>query len=65
VFVSRFECDPEDSVNYTTIDRKYGVLAVYGGKSLPEAKAFLETVRKTGRFSGAYLRRMRAVLVHP
>ena len=65
VFVSRFECDPEDNVNYTTIDQKYSILAVYAGKSLSEAKAFLETVRKTGRFSGAYLRRMRAVLVHP
>ncbi|HEU4391669.1 MAG TPA: hypothetical protein VFV34_28030 [Blastocatellia bacterium] len=65
VFVSRFECDPEDNVNYTTIDQKYSILAVYGGKSLAEAKAFLETVRKTGRFPGAYPRKMRAVLVHP
>lgn len=65
VFASRFECDAEDNIRYTTIDTKYGILAAYAGKTPSEAKAFLARVRQTGRFPDAYLRRMRAIRVHP
>ena len=66
VFVSRFECEPEDNISYDTIDHgKHGVLAVYAGKTKREAATFLNQVRKTGRFTDAYVRRMAVVLVHP
>jgi hypothetical protein len=65
VFLSRFECDPEDAINYTGVADKLGVLAVYGGSSRGEAQRFLGRVRRTGRFPDAYLKRMRVILVHP
>jgi hypothetical protein len=35
------------------------IMAVYAGASLAEAKRFLETVKATGKFPGANIRRMR------
>jgi hypothetical protein len=66
VFVSRFECEPEDNIAYTTVDgSKPSILAVYAGNTRREANSFLTRVRKTGRFPDAYMRRMKVVLVHP
>ena len=41
------------------LSEKSRIMAVYAGASLAEAKRFLETVRATGKFPGANLRRMR------
>lgn len=66
VFVSRFECEGEDTIKYSSIDStKYSILAVYAGASKRQADGFLVRVRKTGRFPDAYLKRMKVVLVHP
>jgi hypothetical protein len=66
VFISRFECESEDNVSYTTIDeRKYSILAVYAGSTRRQAETFLSRVRTTGRYLDAYIRRMTVVLVHP
>lgn len=66
VFVSRFECEPEDDVSYSTIDHaKHSILAVYAGKTKRQAATFLTLVRKAGRFPDAYVRRMAVILVHP
>lgn len=66
VFVSRFECDGEDNITYTTIDDgRHSVLAVSAGGTRREAQRFLAGVRGAGRFPGAYLRRMQVVLVFP
>ena len=66
VFTSRFECEPEDIISYTTIDdRKYSILAVYAGSTRSQAQKFLSHVRTTGRYPDAYLRRMTVVRVHP
>src|ERR1051325_6288773 len=46
VFVSRFECGEEDNVTYTTSDKKFGILAVYAGKTMKEAEALVAVVRK-------------------
>ena len=66
VFVSRFECEPEDDITYSTIDHsKHSVLAVYAGTTKREAGTFLTRVRRTGRFPDAYVKKMAVILVHP
>lgn len=57
VFSSR--CTEPGSLFYTTIDDKYRIMAVYGGTSLAESKRVLAAVKTTGKFPGAYVRRMR------
>ncbi|MEK6283402.1 MAG: hypothetical protein AABN95_23865 [Acidobacteriota bacterium] len=57
VFASR--CVDIENLFYTSVDPKYRIMAVYGGTTLPEAKRVLGTVKATGKFPGAYIRRMR------
>jgi len=57
VFTSR--CFEPGDLFYTNIGEKHRIMGVYAGATLAEAKRFLETVKATGRFSGAYIRRMR------
>lgn len=57
VFASR--CVDIENLFYTNVDSKYRIMAVYGGTTLPEAKRVLETIKATGKFPGAYIRRMR------
>jgi hypothetical protein len=67
VFATRFECDGdvENNVTYSGVDARYGFLAVYAGASRARADSALASVRATGRFPGANLRRMQVVRVHP
>ena len=65
VFLDRFDCGPEDDITYRPLDNKYSILAVYGGSTKRQAQEILARARKTGRFAGAYLKKMRVVLVHP
>jgi hypothetical protein len=66
VFISRFECEPEDIISYTTIDdKKHSILAVYAGRTRRQAESFLSRVRATGRYADAYIRKMEVVRVHP
>ena len=44
---------------YTNLDPKFRVMAVYAGATLPESKRVLAEVKATGKFPGAYVRRMR------
>ena len=44
---------------YTNVNPNSRIMAVYGGTTLAEAKRMLETVKATGKFPGANLRRMR------
>ena len=57
VFSSR--CTEAGSLFYTSIDDKYRIMAVYGGTTLAESKRVLAAVKATGKFPGAYVRRMR------
>ena len=67
VFATRFGCDdePEEHVTYTNVNAEFGFLAVYAGATSREAEAFLARVKATGRFPGANVRRMQAVIVYP
>lgn len=67
VFSQRFECDDDvgNNVTYTSVNPAVGFLAVYAGGTRERANAFLATVRATGRFPGANLRRMQVVYVYP
>lgn len=67
VFATRFECEDsiEEHVTYTDVDPKWGFLAAYAGATAAEADRFLAKVRQSGRFPGANLRKMRAVLAYP
>jgi len=57
--------DPEDTIWYTNVNRKVGFIAVYAGDSAEQAQQFLAAVKQAGRFPGANLRRMQAVLEYP
>lgn len=67
VFATRFDCEDsiEEHITYTDVDPKWGFLAVYAGSTRTEAERFLKGVAATGRFPGANVRRMHAVLVYP
>ena len=67
VFATRFGCqdgEPE-RIDYTNVAPNRGFMAIFAGKSKQEADAFFEGVKKEGRFRGANLRKMQAVLVYP
>lgn len=67
VFSQRFECDDdvENNVTYTNVAPRVAFIAVYAGSRPEQARAQLMRVRATGRFPGAYLRRMRVVYAYP
>ena len=66
VFAPMFGCDDdEDTISYTNVNRKVHFIAVYAGETAEQAQSFLATVKQTGKFPGANLRRMQAVLGYP
>lgn len=67
VFAESFSCndDVEEFIRYTNVNDKFGFLAVHAGATLKEANRRLSEVKATGRFPGANIRRMQAVLVFP
>jgi hypothetical protein len=62
VFTSRC-ADPGEPESgmlfYTNLDPKFRVMAVYAGTTPAESKRVLAAVKATGKFPGAYVRRMR------
>ena len=57
VFSSR--CVEPGELFYTNVSEKHRIMAVYAGTTLADAKRTLAEVKATGKFPGAYLRRMR------
>jgi hypothetical protein len=57
VFASR--CPDVETLFYTNVSAKHRIIAVYAGSTLVEASRLLETVKATGKFPGANIRRMR------
>ena len=57
VFTSR--CYEPGNLFYTNISDKHRIMAVYAGTTLAESRRALEAVKATGKFPGAYVRRMR------
>ena len=57
VFSSR--CPDVETLFYTNISSKHRIMAVYAGSTLVEAQRLLESVKATGKFPGANIRRMR------
>ncbi len=57
VFTSR--CPDVETLLYTNVSPKHRFMAVYAGATLFEAKHLLDAVKATGKFPGAYIRRMR------
>lgn len=60
VFSSR--CFESGEVGYSNTSNNAHFMAVYGGMTLAEANAMLTKVRATGKFPGANIRRMRAMI---
>jgi hypothetical protein len=58
VFASR--CVEPATLYYTNTRPNTRLMAVYAGRTLAEANRMLAAVKATGKFSGAYIRRMRA-----
>ena len=44
---------------YTNVGPKFEIMAVYAGTTLAESRRMLAAVKATGKFPGAYVRRMR------
>jgi hypothetical protein len=57
VFASR--CVEPGELFYTNVDSKHKIMAVYAGTTLADAKRVLGSAKATGKFPGAYMRRMR------
>ena len=57
VFSSR--CPDVETLFYTNVNSKHRIMAVYAGTTLVEARRLLESVKATGKFPGANIRRMR------
>jgi hypothetical protein len=57
VFASR--CVEPGELFYTNVGSKHRMMAVYAGTTLAESKRVLDAVNATGKFPGAYIRRMR------
>jgi hypothetical protein len=57
VFSSR--CPDGGMLFYSNISSNHRIMALYGGSTLVEAQRLLATVKATGKFPGAYIRRMR------
>ena len=49
-----------DSLYYTGVKENTVFLAVYAGKTLAGAQTFLKVVNDTGKFKGAYIKRLKA-----
>jgi hypothetical protein len=63
VFLHQYFCqDFSDKVTYTNVNRKAGFIAVYGGSTEAEAKAFLPQAQ--AKYPGANLRRMQVVITY-
>lgn len=58
VFASR--CVEPGELFYTNVDSRHRFMAVYAGTTLAESKRVLGAVKTTGKFPGAYVRRMRS-----
>ena len=57
VFTSR--CMEPGDLFYTNVSENHRIMAVYAGGTLADAKRVLPKIKATGRFPGAYVRRMR------
>jgi hypothetical protein len=57
VFASR--CADPETLFYTGMNPRHRFMAVYAGPTLAEANRMLSTVKATGKFPGANIRRMR------
>jgi hypothetical protein len=60
VFSSR--CEEPGRLSYSNTSPKARFMAVYAGATLADANRMLAAVKATGKFPGANLRRMRAVM---
>ena len=60
VFASR--CAEPGEVSYTNTNLNANFMAVYAGPTLADANRMLATVQATRKFTGANIRRMRAVI---
>jgi hypothetical protein len=56
VFTSR--CADPGSLFYTNVNPNFRIMAVYGGKTLADAKRMQNAVKATGKYPGANIRRM-------
>lgn len=67
VFANRFGCDDnvENNVSYSNTSEKHGFIAVYAGEDRAAAEQVLATVKATGRFAGANIRRMQVIFNYP
>jgi len=57
VFASR--CYDPGEFFYSNINQNSRIMAVYAGPTLADANKMLAAVKETGKFAGAYIRRMR------
>lgn len=66
VFMDLFGCDDylEENITYTNINPDYTFIAVFGGKSIEQAKQLFDQHGLAEKFPGANIRKMQAVLVY-
>lgn len=58
--VFALKCYEPGNIYYTNVANNVNFIAVYAGKTLIEANGFLKTVKATGNYKGANIRKMQA-----
>ncbi len=58
--VFALKCSDAGDVFYTNVAENINFIAVFAGRTMTEAKIFLKTIRTTGKYKGANLRKMQA-----
>ncbi|MEM9969954.1 MAG: hypothetical protein AAF762_02485 [Pseudomonadota bacterium] len=67
VFIDRFLCDDHraEAISYTNVASDWAFIAVHAGADLGAAESLLDRIERAGRFPGANIRRMKAVINFP
>ncbi len=60
--VFALKCSGAGDIYYTNVANNVNFIAVYAGRSLTEANSFLKTIKNTGKYKSANLRKMQAVI---
>jgi len=60
--VFAMNCFEAGSISYSNVANDVGFMAIFGGKTQTQAKAILAKIKETGKFPGAMIRRMHALV---
>lgn len=60
--VFALKCSDAGEIYYSNVANDVNFIAVFAGKTLTEAKSFLKTIQASGKYKGANVRKMQAMI---